>query len=77
MSNTCRIYQLWDIDVFPLSIVREPATDDCKPQGTNKDSIIPIPEQDVTKLIGRDHVGRRELRHPPSSNMRSRRRPNI
>ena len=33
-----RIYRVGYIDVFPLSIVREPATDDYKPQGTNHNS---------------------------------------
>jgi len=34
-----KIYQSWDIDVFPLSIEREPDTDDYKPQGNKYDFI--------------------------------------
>ena len=29
--NTCENFQLWDINVFPLPIVREPTIDHYKP----------------------------------------------
>ena len=47
-----KIYQSGDIDEFPLSIARKPATKDCKFQGTTM-SLILIPE-DVLKLMGWD-----------------------
>jgi hypothetical protein len=51
--NTCGIYRPWDIDAFPLSIVREPTTDDCKSQGT-KNTLHPDPKENEPKLMGRD-----------------------
>ena len=58
-------------------MVREPATDYRKSQGTQNDSRFQsqnkLSEVDVMKS-----VGRRELRHPPSSNMRySAKLPNV
>jgi hypothetical protein len=53
MLNTCRIYRSGDIDVFPLSIAREPATDDCKPQGTIK-TLDLDPRENELELMGRD-----------------------
>jgi hypothetical protein len=71
-----RIYRSGDIDVFPLSIVREPTTDDCKPQGT-KITLDPCPRERCVEFDRKRSVGRKELRHPPSSNMRGSRRPKI
>ena len=34
-SNTCRIKQSWVIGVYPLLFARNPATNDCKIQGTH------------------------------------------
>jgi len=39
--------------IFPLSIEREPTTDDCKPQGT-KNTLDPDPKENEPKLMGRD-----------------------
>jgi hypothetical protein len=52
-SNTCRIYRSGDIGVFPLSIVRDPSTDDYNPQGTIK-SLDPVPKENESELMGRD-----------------------
>jgi len=52
-SNTCRIYQSGDIDVFSLSIARESSTDDYNPQGT-KISLFPYPGENEMKSMGRD-----------------------
>ena len=46
MFNTYIKIPSRDIDDFPLSIVREPNTDDYKPQGIIKSlNIIPIPNE--------------------------------
>ena len=51
MSNTCIIYQSRDIDVFPLSISRDPIVDDTKPQGTIK-TLDHDPRANESKLMG-------------------------
>jgi hypothetical protein len=51
--NTYRIYRSGDIDVFPLSIVREPTTDGYKPQGS-KNTLDPDPRGNESKSMGRD-----------------------
>ena len=44
-------------------------TDDCKSQGTQNDSRF-LSQNKLSKLDGMKSVGRRELRHPPSTNVR-------
>lgn len=51
LSNTCRIYQSGNVDVFSLSLVMELATDDNKPQGT-VESLDPIPKENESMLMG-------------------------
>jgi hypothetical protein len=65
-----RIHRSGDIDVFPkLSMAREPATDDCKSQGTQNDSRFQS-QNKWSEVDGMKSTGRRALRHPPSSNTR-------
>ena len=52
-----------------LSMAREPATDDCKSQGTQKDSRFQS-QNKWSEVDGMKSTGIRALRHPPSSNMR-------
>ena len=50
-------------------MVREPATDDCKSQGTQNDSRLQSHNK-WSEIDGMKSAGRRALGHPPSSNMR-------
>ena len=50
-------------------MAREPATDDFKSQGTQNDSRF-LSQNKLSEVNVMKSVGRRELRHPPSSNMR-------
>ena len=50
-------------------MVREPATDDCKSQGTQKDSRFHS-QNKLSEVDGMKYTGRRALRHLPSSNTR-------
>ena len=52
-----------------LSMAREPTTDDCKSQGTQNDSRFQS-QNKWSEFDGMKSARRRELRHPPSSNMR-------
>ena len=52
-----------------LSMVREPATDDCKSQGTQNDFRL-LSHNKWSEFNGMKSTGRRELRHPSSPNMR-------
>jgi hypothetical protein len=63
-SNTCRIYQSGDIDVFPLSIVRELVSNDYNPHGTKK-NIDPYPRERCVEVDRKRSAGRRELENPP------------
>jgi hypothetical protein len=65
-----RIYRARDIDGFPLSIEREPTTNDCKPQGNKNNSRYPYRREICVEVDGKRSIGRKELRHPPSSNTR-------
>ena len=51
-----------------LSMAREPATDDCKSQGTQNDSRLQS-QNKCSEVDGMKSTRRRELRNPPSSNM--------
>jgi hypothetical protein len=81
-SNTSRIYRLGDIDLFPLSIPGESSIDNYKPQGTKKTldpnhrANEPKSMEGIAKSQGKI-VGRRALRHPPSSNTRNSKKPKI
>ena len=50
-----------------LLMAREPATNDCKSQGTQNDSRFQF-QNKLSEVDGMKSVGRRALRHPPSSN---------
>ena len=50
-------------------MAREPATDNCKPQGTQKDSRFQSRNK-LSEVDGMKSAGRRALGHPPSSNTR-------
>ena len=52
-----------------LSIAREPTTDDCKSQGTQNESRFQS-QNKWSEVHGMKSTGRRELRHPSSSNTR-------
>ena len=52
-----------------LSMARETATDDCKSQGTQHDSRFQS-QNKWSEVDGMESAGRRELRHPPSTNTR-------
>ena len=52
-----------------LSMPREPATNDCKSQGTRNDSRFQS-QNKWSEVDGMKSAGRRALRHPPSSNTR-------
>jgi len=65
-----------DIDVFTLSILRKPTTNDCNPQG-NKNTLDPYPRVRSYEVDGKISTKKRDLRRPPSSNMRNNKRPNI
>ena len=52
-----------------VSMAREPATDDCKSQGTQNDSRFQY-QNKWSEFDGMKSIGKRELMHPPSSNMR-------
>ena len=50
-------------------MARELATDDCKSQGTEKDSRFQS-QNKGSEVNGMKSTGRRALRHPPSTNTR-------
>ena len=52
-----------------LSMATEPATDDCKSQGTRNQSRFQS-QNKLSEFDGMKSPGRMALRHPPSSNMR-------
>jgi hypothetical protein len=52
-----------------LSMVREPATNDCKPQGTHK-TLGPHFQNKWVEVDGKRPTERRELRHLSSVSMR-------
>ena len=52
-----------------LSMAREPATNDCKSQGTQNDSRF-LSQNKSSKVDGMKSAGRRALMHPSSSNTR-------